>query len=35
MPENLDWKEGEQPNFWIYGNAGIYSIIEVKAKPQK
>lgn len=23
MPENLTWKEGHQPNFWIHGNTGM------------
>jgi len=44
MPENLNWKEGEQPNFWIYGPTSMcsfffyyyYFVIEaspIKGKP--
>lgn len=25
MPDNLDWKEGEQPNFWIWGPTSMVS----------
>lgn len=24
MPKSLDWKEGHQPNLWIYGPTGMF-----------
>jgi len=29
MPKNLEWKEGEQPNFWIYGPTSMF--IKIKS----
>jgi len=34
MPKNLDWKEGHQPNLWIYGNTGTGKSFYARKKLQ-